>query len=314
MTLQQMHYFVAAVRHGSLSAAAEALYISQPSLSEQIRRLERELGAPVFIRTNRRLRLTEAGRALLPHAEQALTLFENARSSVREIQALEGGLASFGTFSTAFQFFLADVIEEFRRRYPAVRLRFLGLNSQEVADAVREGDLEAGLVQLPIDDRELDVRPPVMTHEVVYLSRDPERTTAPMTIELLATRPLVLSEVRWSDTDPIRRQLRERSQKAGVPLEPTIEVEFQKAALELAARGVADTVVSLPAADSLGFTGALSWSRFEPPLYETYSFVTRKGARPSAATLELMRMIHDHLNGPLPMGAERVRPARRAQP
>lgn len=162
MTLQQLVYFLAAVRHGSLSAAAEALYLSQPSLSEQIRRLERDLGATVFIRTNRRLRLTESSRALLPYAEHAVALVDEAHRAVNEVHELEGGTASFGTFSTAFQFFLADVIEDFHTQQPKVRINVVGLNSQEVADSVRAGDLEAGLIQLPVDDRELQVRAPVL--------------------------------------------------------------------------------------------------------------------------------------------------------
>lgn len=297
VTLQQLIYFLAAVRHGSLSAAAEALYLSQPSLSDQIRRLERELGAPVFIRTNRRLRLTESGRTLLPYAERVVALADEAQDAVREIHELRGGIASFGTFSTAFQFFLADVIEDFHARYPRVRLNVVGLNSQEVADAVRAGDLEAGLIQLPVDDRELHVYPPLMRHEVVYLSKDARHTAEPMTIERLAEAALVLSESRWSSSDPVRRQLRERAQQAGVRVDAHIEVEFQAAALELAARGVADTVVSLPAARRQGYGGRLHWAPFDPPLYETYALVTRKAARVSTATQAFIELIGKHLAG-----------------
>ena len=66
MTLQQLRYFLAAAEHGSFSAAAEALLMAQPSLSDQIRRLEAELGVPLFTRAGRRLALTEAGRMLQP--------------------------------------------------------------------------------------------------------------------------------------------------------------------------------------------------------------------------------------------------------
>ena len=70
MTLQQLTYFLAAAEHGSFSAAAESLFMAQPSLSEQIRRLEAELGVPLFVRIGRGLRLTEAGRLFMPHAER----------------------------------------------------------------------------------------------------------------------------------------------------------------------------------------------------------------------------------------------------
>src|ERR671913_357616 len=120
MTLQQLTYFLAAAEHGSFSGAAHTLLMSQPSLSDQIRRLEAELGVALFVRAGRGVELTEAGRL-------------------------------------------------FRPRHPEVRVRAVGQNSAEVADAVRDGQLEAGLVILPIDDRELEVRPS-LREELHYVS------------------------------------------------------------------------------------------------------------------------------------------------
>src|SRR6266487_7154630 len=99
MTLQQLIYFLAAVEHGSFSVAAEALYISQPSLSDQIKRLENELGVALFVRTNRRLVLTEAAQVLLPQAQRTLAAAREAADSVRGVRTLTGGTAAFGTFS-----------------------------------------------------------------------------------------------------------------------------------------------------------------------------------------------------------------------
>src|SRR6185436_17126417 len=101
MTLQQLQYFLAAVEHGSFSAAAESLHLAQPSLSEQIRRLEAELGSPLFARGGRGLELTEAGRRLRPHAEQVLAAAEEARDSVKEVSDMRGGTIAFGTFGNA---------------------------------------------------------------------------------------------------------------------------------------------------------------------------------------------------------------------
>jgi DNA-binding transcriptional LysR family regulator len=76
MTLQQLRYFLTAADKGSFSAAAESLLMAQPSLSDQIRRLEAELGVALFTRAGRRLALTEAGRMLRPHAERTLAAAE----------------------------------------------------------------------------------------------------------------------------------------------------------------------------------------------------------------------------------------------
>src|SRR4051812_39132726 len=126
--------------------------MAQPSLSEQIRRLEAELGVPLFVRAGRGLELTEAGRLLRPHAERTLAEAQAALESVREVRDLAGGTVAFGTFGSAHHYLLGGLVEEFRRHHPGVHLRIVGQNSAEVADAVRDGHHEAGLVVLAIDD------------------------------------------------------------------------------------------------------------------------------------------------------------------
>src|SRR4051812_50044044 len=93
MTLQQLAYVLAAARHGSFSAAAAALHMAQPSLSDQIRKLEAELGVGLFVRAGRRLELTEAGRLFLPAAERVLAAAEEAQDAVRGLRTLTGGAA-----------------------------------------------------------------------------------------------------------------------------------------------------------------------------------------------------------------------------
>src|SRR5215213_11314757 len=196
MTLQQLRYFLTAADRGSFSAAAEALHMAQPSLSDQIRKLEAELGVALFTRTGRKLALTEAGRMLQPHAERTLASAEEAMESVKEVRTLTGGTVSFGTFGSAHHYLLGGLVQDFRRRHPDVRVRVVGQNSAEVADAVRDGELEAGLVALPIDDGGLEVRPSI-SEEIHYVSASPQRTARPKTIEELAQAPLILYDVRW---------------------------------------------------------------------------------------------------------------------
>src|SRR3954471_5340463 len=172
MTLQQLEYFLAAVEHGSFSAAAESLFLSQPSLSEQVRRLEAELGVALFSRAGRGVVPTEAGRALRPHAEAVLAAVEEARDAVADVRELRGGVASFGTFGTARTYLGADLVQDFRRRHPDVRVRLVGQNSSESVAAVHEGALEAVIVALPIDDRGLEVRP-ALRDEILYVSCEP---------------------------------------------------------------------------------------------------------------------------------------------
>ena len=296
MTLQQLQYFLAAVEHGSFSAAADSLHLAQPSLSEQIRRLEAELGSPLFARGGRGLELTEAGKLLRPHAERTVAAAEEAKASVREVTQLTGGTLSFGTFGNAPYQLLSDLVQDFRTRHPQVRVRLMGLNSSTVADAVRDGRLEAGLISLPIDDAGLEVKT-LVRDEVVLWSRDPERLREPMTIARLTERPLILSDARFGWNDPTRRQLLDRAQREGVKLEPEIEVEYIEAALELAARGLGDTIASASITVGRAFARRLSSVGFDPPLHDTFAFIHRRNAHLSPAVRAFMRVAEKRING-----------------
>ncbi|GAA1041931.1 LysR family transcriptional regulator [Virgisporangium ochraceum] len=294
-TVQQLVYFLAAVEHRSFAAAAEHLYIAQPSLSAAVRQLERTLGVVLFTRTNRSLQLTDAGRLLVPWAEKVVTDVDDLTAAVRDVRELAGGTVAFGTFSSAHLYLLPAVTAEFHRRYPGVRIRVLGLNSAEVADAVRAGDLEAGLVQLPIDDRGLWVSAPVLTDSVVYVSADPERTREPVDVGRLAAAPLILSEARWARDDPLRRALTERAQRAGVTLRPTFEVEFQTAAVEMAAHGVGDSLVSYLVTRWKGYPAGLHWAPLDPVFDEHFALVTRQSGALSPATRAFMTLAEHHI-------------------
>lgn len=110
---------------------------------------------------------------------------ERAREAVAEIRELRGGTLSFGMFGAASAYLIADLAAEFRRRYPDVRLRLVGVNSVDVASRVRDGRLEGELVVLPVDDSGLELGV-ARSEELVVVSR--ERVSQPVTIERLAER------------------------------------------------------------------------------------------------------------------------------
>ena len=301
MTLQQLEYFLAAAEHGSFSAAAEAMHMAQPSLSEQVRRLEAELGVRLFARAGRRLELTEAGRLLRPRAERALVAARDAAESVQQVRTLTGGTVTFGLFGNAPTWLVSELVRDFRRRHREVKVRLIGQNSSIVADEVREGRIEAGLVSLPIDDRGLDVRPAIRD-EVHFLSADPDRAKAPVTIEALCAAPMILYDASFGWNDPMRRQLQERAQRAGTRLEPAVEVESLEAALDLAVRGIGDTLAQSGMLSS-ALARRLHDAPFDPPLYDTFAFIQRRDAVLSPATrafLEVAERRIGSLGTPVP--------------
>jgi DNA-binding transcriptional LysR family regulator len=294
MTLQQLHYFLTAAEHGSFSEAARVLHLAQPSVSEQVRQLEAELGVDLFARVGRGVVLTEAGRSFRPAAERVMADLDGARDAVRDVRELTGGSIGFGMFGTASAYLVADLASDFRRRYPDVRLRLVGQNSSRVADAVRAARLEAALVVLPVDDDGLEVRP-VHREELVVVSRDPSHLREEMTIELVADLPLVLFDAAFGSDDPTRRQLTERAQQAGVSLRPVIEVEDMEAALQLVARGMGDTVVARAVLHTMRGLRSLHAAPFAEPMWETFAFIARRDAPVSPATRALIDLVERRL-------------------
>lgn len=295
MTLHQLSCFLAAVERGSFSAAAEALHMAQPSLSEQVRRLESELGVELFARVGRGLVLSEAGRTFRPHAERVVSAAQEAREAMVEVREVRGGSVSLGMFGNAPFYLLTELVEAFRERHPGVRVRVVGQNSSEVADALRAGEVEAAVLALPIDDTGLDVRP-LMRDEILYVSADPQRTRRPVKIERLAEVPLIVYDARYGWDDPTRRQLVERAQRAGVALEPAIEIEDTDAAVQIAARGLGDTYVASAVTRGERFpSDRLHTAPFDPPMHDTLAIVTRRGGGVSPALRELLAIAEERM-------------------
>lgn len=292
MTLVQLRVFLAAARLGSFTAAAAVMHMAQPSVSEFIRRLEKAYGTTLFVRGGRRVVLTAAGEALLPLAEQTVAAADEADRILKALTSLKGGTASFGLLRNAKYYALESLVVEFHRLHPEVRLRVGGLNSVDVAGAVAAGELEAGLVVLPVDDEGLVVTP-LCRDEVVYASSDPERVRVPPTVQDLAERPLVLYDAHAGWRDPTRRQVADRARLAAVHLDVVAEVEQVESALALVAAGVGDTFVSRAVADAGVAPAGIGFVSFADPLYDTVAVVRRVSGVLSPATAELVRLARD---------------------
>jgi DNA-binding transcriptional LysR family regulator len=292
--MQQIRCFCAALELGSFTAAAELLRVSQPAVAEQIRKLEQALGADLFVRAGRGVLPTEAGRAFAEHAARSLRAVEDAAESVGELTALRGGTVAVGIYGDPGPWRVDELVAAFLRRHPDVSVRLVGRNSSAIAASVRRGELEAGVVALPIDDDRLDVRP-FVRDEVVYVSARPERTRTPATIERLAETPLVFYDAESADQDPIRRQLAERAQALGIRLRPKVEVEHKDVALALVAAGIGDTYLPTAYTRAPYYPEGLSTASFRPALFDTFAVITRPGARLSAGVRELLADLEAHM-------------------
>jgi DNA-binding transcriptional LysR family regulator len=289
MTLAQLRAFLAAYESGSFTAAAAELDSSQASVSELVSRLEREIGLQLFARGARRLVPTAAAEELREHARRAVAAIDGGLDALSAITSLDGGVCTFGVLRNAAYYELSDLVQRFHQRYPNVRVRLVGLNSALVADSVASGEIEAGLVVLPVPVAGLAIRP-LFRDEVFYASTSRDPAAGPVGIDEFADAKLVLYDAYAGWRDPTRLQLLERARLQGRSIEPAVEVEHVETALSLAATGAADTIVSGTVARTGGFPEQLTLTPFAEPLYDTIALVQREGAYLSPATARIAEL------------------------
>jgi LysR family transcriptional regulator, hydrogen peroxide-inducible genes activator len=153
MELQQLRYFCAIAETGSFSRAAQQTHVSQPSLSQQIRKLEDELGARLFDRLGRSIRLTELGQAFLPRARAVLRDLEAARGEVDEWKTATGGTVCVGVIPTIAPYFLPPLLGAFTRKHPGVRLTVVEEITPLLLEKLRAGSVDVAIVALPLNVR-----------------------------------------------------------------------------------------------------------------------------------------------------------------
>ncbi|MFJ4774477.1 LysR family transcriptional regulator [Streptomyces uncialis] len=150
MQLQQLHYFVTVAETRHFTRAAELAHVAQPSLSQQIRALERELGADLFQRARGNITLTDAGEALLPLARRILADADTARQEVQELAQLRRGRVRLGATPSLCTGLLPDVLRAFHDHYPGIRLHIEESGSHDLVRELARGALDLALVVLPL--------------------------------------------------------------------------------------------------------------------------------------------------------------------
>ena len=163
MDLKELDYIVTVANEGSISRAAEKLFMAQSSLSQAVRLFEQDLGTPIFVRTARGVRPTSAGEAFIFHARQILQQYQEARSEASDIENLKGGTVIFGISTYRGTYLLPPVLKKFHALYPRVHVEICEMDSIDLENKILEGLLDLALIAAP---------PVRIKHGVDFLMRD----------------------------------------------------------------------------------------------------------------------------------------------
>jgi DNA-binding transcriptional LysR family regulator len=158
MELNQLQSFVQVAQEGSFTRAAEKLFLTQPALSLQIKALETELGTPLFERRNRQIYLTEVGGIVLQRAKELMGIIEQIHQDIAAYQGVQMGRVQIGTSDTTCLYVLPSLVQVFRRQFPNIDIHLTNKPSDEVAELLKGGLVDFGIVTLPLVDPDLETQ------------------------------------------------------------------------------------------------------------------------------------------------------------
>lgn len=280
MELRLLRYFIAVIDYGSVTKAAEALYIAQPSLSQSIRTLEAKLGTELFDRSGRSMVPTEAGRTFATTARRILAEADDARARVRQVANLEAGRLTIAATSTLAVYPLAQPVRRLLREHPGIQVYVYDCGTPvHLLAALRSGAAELGVMELPVHEASLTARP-LGTEEIVLATPPAVAERLPDPVPAEAVRELAFGLV-GRDALGATRSVREMAALIG---HVRIRCSHRQLLWELVTNGSVSTFVSRPVGE-LMLPGAVLRS-IDPPLTREVGLVHRVGElSPAAAAL-----------------------------
>jgi DNA-binding transcriptional LysR family regulator len=291
MELRQLRYLVALAEEGSFTRAAANEHIAQPAMSQQIRRLENELGLALVERTTRRVALTEAGELLVVRCRRILAELESADAELQALRGVHTGHVTIGAMHTMGPVDLSLVLALFRERHPDVRFTVREQTSEEMAEMLRVDELDLAFLSVTerVESRGLGLHQLVSEELVVLLPPD----------HRLARR----AELRMAELDGevfisfregarLRELLMAAGREAGFEPHVPLESNEPQRVRRLVSRGLG--VAILPRSDAEGFGADVAVvSLTRPSLRRDITIAWREGKRLSPAAAEFLDLARE---------------------
>ncbi len=311
MDLRLIEYFLAVVDKGSITAAAKSLYVAQPSLSQAIRDMERELGAQLFDRSGRRATLTATGMALVPQARRIMLDAQALRETVAGVRDGTSGWLELAALSTLSMDPLPGLVRRFHDAHPGVTVTVRNADGlADLVQRVRLGENELGLTELPVEVAGV-VSAPVLEQELVMVLPEwlGDRLPDPIPHYLIPGIPLVIA----SSGSDMRTHIDAIAAATGDPF-IAVECSHRQALFELVKAGAGATLV--PHSIAVAELGDQVIRALRPRVTRTVGMIHRDGPLSSAAAsfLEISGISGiSGITGITPPPAGRS-PGRRARP
>ena len=276
MADRRLQVFHAVARHGSFTRAAEALFMTQPAVTFQIKQLEEQFNTRLFDRGHGRVTLTSAGELVMAYAERILGLSEELESRVSELTDELSGILHLGTSTTIASYWLPYLLEGFKRRYPRVVPRVSVGNSQLIETRVMDRNLDVGLIEIITEQPTLDRRSAGRDELQLIVAPDhPLASARSVRADQLVSYPLLHRE----PGNAIRDLVDQFFAAAGIPFEDlnvAAELGSLSAVKHMAAQGFGIAIASVAAIRSAVEAGRLVGVPLSPRLYTPLEVILLK--------------------------------------
>jgi DNA-binding transcriptional LysR family regulator len=296
LNLDQLRTLAAVVEHGSFSAAAQRLNLSQPAVSLQVRELETRLGVGLIERLGKKAHATAAGRDLLEHARRLAEEEEATLAAMRRHREGLVGRVRIGTNGHYLIHCLPPVLQRLRAEFPMVEIVVTTGTAQGVADRIVRNEADIGFITLPVDERAFDVRP-VRTDPIFAMVPGSYADIPAAVTPCYAQRhPLILEYQRATVASLIGRWL----ESGGSPVRPAMEFDNVEAIRIVVAAGLGMGFVDdLPGFSADPGGGRVVLRPLDPPLERSIGIIVRRDKPPEPA-LAIVRDALLTLAGPAP--------------
>ncbi len=294
MELKQLEYFIVLCKELHFTRAAEKLGITQPSLSQQIRLLEHEVGMPLFDRIGKTNKLTEAGEALLHHSYNVFHELSQARAAISELQGLRRGALKVGALLTAVNDLLPPTIIGFHDTYPNVELSIKGLRTGDIYKGLLENELDLGITFLPVEHSDLKSIPLYEDELAVAVPKDyPLSEHACVTLDRLKDVPSVL----LPDDYFLRQLVNVHCRSLSFEPEPVLEMTTMESIIHMVSKGIGITILPKAYLDHVNHLGIRTIALREPDIPINVGLVYRKNKHLCAATRVFMEELIQAVKG-----------------
>lgn len=243
MELRQLEYFMTVCEELHFTRAAEKLNIAQPTLSQQIKVLEGEVGIPLFDRIGKKTALTVAGEILYKHCKQIFYELEQAQAAIGELNGLERGRLTIGSLLTCMNYLLPPALVRFKALYPNIKLSVHGLRTEEIERSILENKLDLGLTFLPNGNDELE-EISLYTEELALAvpKGHPLAIKSAVNFDQITNIPLILMPENYQ----LRQLIKGYARTVGITINPALELTTLESIIQLTEKGMGAPILPLP--------------------------------------------------------------------